>query len=136
LPMAVSKNFVIAIPALPNPETSIMPIAVAKQRPPGASPNRAATTAELLRSRNQISRIDSSARAKDAVGEMPVHRPPGQIGGDNYTVGRPNALQPCPLSGVKRTSRLIDAMSAFDPKQTWLRSRLDATNGTILDTKM
>jgi hypothetical protein len=33
--------------------------------------------------------------------------------------GRRAGAEQCPLSGVKRTSRLIDAMSAFDPKQTW-----------------
>jgi hypothetical protein len=33
--------------------------------------------------------------------------------------GHPGALGQCPLLGVKRTSRLIDAMSVFDPKRTF-----------------
>ena len=38
--------------------------------------------------------------------------------------------------GVKRTSIGGLPMSASDPKRTWLRSRLGATNGTILGPKM
>jgi hypothetical protein len=37
---------------------------------------------------------------------------------------------------LKRTWPVAVQMSAFDPKRTWLRSRLGATNGTILDPKM
>jgi hypothetical protein len=33
--------------------------------------------------------------------------------------GHPSRGQQCPLLRVKRTSHLIDAMSAFDPKQTF-----------------
>ena len=33
--------------------------------------------------------------------------------------GHHHRAEPCPLSGVKRTSRRIIAMSAFDPKRTF-----------------
>jgi hypothetical protein len=33
--------------------------------------------------------------------------------------GRADLLRSSPLSGVKRTSRLDRAASAFDPKRTW-----------------
>jgi len=32
--------------------------------------------------------------------------------------GHPSRAQPCPLLGVKRTSQIKAAMSAFDPKRT------------------
>src|SRR5262249_2456576 len=35
--------------------------------------------------------------------------------------GHPKALSRCPLLGVKRTSQECAAMSAYDPKQTFLR---------------
>src|SRR5262249_940651 len=34
--------------------------------------------------------------------------------------GRPDALNQCPLLGVKRTLRRRTPMSAFDPKRTWI----------------
>jgi hypothetical protein len=40
-----------------------------------------------------------------------------QFGGD--VVPHPDTLNSCPLLGVKRTSRRIIAMSAFDPKRTF-----------------
>jgi hypothetical protein len=33
--------------------------------------------------------------------------------------GHPSRARQCPLSGVKRTSRFRDVMSAFDPKATF-----------------
>jgi hypothetical protein len=39
-----------------------------------------------------------------------------QFGGD--VVPHPDTLNPCPLSGVKRTSKFKSVMSAFDPKRT------------------
>jgi hypothetical protein len=33
--------------------------------------------------------------------------------------GHHSRLRQCPLSGVKRTSRIQSVMSAFDPKRTW-----------------
>ena len=36
--------------------------------------------------------------------------------------GHPDALSRCPLLGVKQTSHLTAAMSAFDPKRTFDRS--------------
>jgi hypothetical protein len=48
--------------------------------------------------------------------------------------GHRDRTEGCPLLGVKRTSQFDRAMSAFDPKRTLLRYRVDTVRwGTVVE---